>query len=141
MVHEFLAKDVRHGQRKEIYGVLGNLAGHLKLSVDYSRWWVVKQGKEGTPDSEYSVIVVEFASFNKFTEAFYELLTTEHWSLKSSEQQELKGSIDTRRCTGSLEYLWMQLIHVLFFPFYLKVEMHHLEWREYKDKMSSVKPT
>ncbi|GMP46559.1 hypothetical protein CsSME_00014664 [Camellia sinensis var. sinensis] len=90
--------------------------------------------REGTPDSEYSVLVVEFASSNKFTKAFYEQLTTEHWSLKSSEQQELKGSIDTGRCTGSLEYLWMQLIHVLFFPFYLKVEIHHLEWREYKDK-------
>ncbi|CAL5333064.1 unnamed protein product [Camellia sinensis] len=126
MVHEFLAKDVRHGKRKEIYGVLRNLNGHLKM--------VGCKTREGTPDSEYSVLVVEFASSNKFTKAFYEQLTTEHWSLKSSEKQELKGSIDTGRCTGSLEYLWMQLIHILFFPFYLKVEIHHLEWREYKDK-------
>lgn len=33
-VHEFLAKDTRHAQRKEIYRVLGSLNGHLKSVYD-----------------------------------------------------------------------------------------------------------
>lgn len=33
-VHEFLAKDTRHAQRKEVYTVLGSLSGHLKSVYD-----------------------------------------------------------------------------------------------------------
>ncbi|GLT37874.1 hypothetical protein SLA2020_318350 [Shorea laevis] len=33
-VHEFLAKDTRHGQRKEIYSILYSLNGHLKAVAD-----------------------------------------------------------------------------------------------------------
>ncbi|KAK6257652.1 hypothetical protein QUC31_001111 [Theobroma cacao] len=34
IVHEFLAKDTRHEQRKEIYGILYSLNGHLKAVFD-----------------------------------------------------------------------------------------------------------
>ncbi|GFY85446.1 hypothetical protein Acr_04g0001840 [Actinidia rufa] len=33
-VHEFIAKDTRHRQRKESYGLLDNLNGHLKVESD-----------------------------------------------------------------------------------------------------------